>query len=58
VISDANGHYEIVGLPPGSYTLTVEAAGFATLTNTSFNLTLGTTPEYNPQLQLQSQAPQ
>src|SRR3984885_14062772 len=55
VISDANGHYEIVGLPPGSYTLTVEAAGFATLTNTSFKLTLGTTPEYNPQLQLQSQ---
>jgi hypothetical protein len=55
VISDANGRYEIVGLSPGSYTLTVEAAGFATLTNTSFKLTLGTTPEYNPQLQLQSQ---
>jgi len=55
VASDANGHYEIVGLAPGSYTLTVEAAGFATLTNTSFKLTLGTTPEYNPQLQLQSQ---
>jgi Carboxypeptidase regulatory-like domain len=55
VASDPNGRYEIVGLPPGSYTLTVEAAGFATLTNTSFNLTLGTTPEYNPQLQLQSQ---
>ena len=55
VTSDANGHYEIVGLSPDSYTLTVEAAGFATLTNTSFKLTLGTTPEYNPQLQLQSQ---
>jgi hypothetical protein len=55
VTSDANGHYEIVGLPPDNYTLTVEAPGFATLTNTSFKLTLGTTPEYNPQLQLQSQ---
>jgi len=55
VTSDANGHYEIVGLPPGTYTLTVGTAGFATLTNTSFKLTLGTTPEYNPQLQLQSQ---
>jgi hypothetical protein len=55
VTSDANGHYEIVGLPPDNYTLTVEAPGFAALTNTSFKLTLGTTPEYNPQLQLQSQ---
>jgi len=55
VTSDANGHYEIVGLPPDNYTLTVEAPGFAMLTNTSFKLTLGTTPEYNPQLQLQSQ---
>ncbi len=55
VMSDANGHYEIVGLPPDNYTLTVEAPGFAVLTNTSFKLTLGTTPEYNPQLQLQSQ---
>jgi hypothetical protein len=55
VTSDADGHYEIVGLSPDSYTLTVEASGFATLTNTSFNLALGTTPEYNPQLQLQSQ---
>ena len=48
VVSDANGHYEIVGVPPGSYTLTVEAAGFATLTNTSFKLTLGTTPGIQP----------
>jgi len=55
VTSDANGHYEVVGLPPDNYSLTVEAAGFATLTNTSFQLTLGTNPEYNPQLQLQSQ---
>jgi hypothetical protein len=55
VTSDANGHYEIVGLPPDSYTLTVEAPGFATLTNTSLKLTLGTNPEYDPQLQLQSQ---
>jgi hypothetical protein len=54
VLSDANGRYQIVGLPPGSYTLIVESSGFATITNTSFVLTLGTTPEYNPQLQLKS----
>ena len=33
--SDASGHYEIVGLSPDSYTLTVESRGFATLTDTS-----------------------
>jgi len=27
--SDANGHYEFVGVPPGTYVLTVEQAGFA-----------------------------
>src|SRR5271156_1435005 len=53
-ISNDNGRYELVGLPPGKYTLSVEAQGFATLTDTSFTLALGTTPEYNPQLQLKS----
>ena len=52
--SEASGRYEIVGLPPGDYSLTVEAQGFATLTNPSITLTLGTTPEYNPQLQLKA----
>jgi Carboxypeptidase regulatory-like domain/TonB dependent receptor len=56
VTSDAYGRYELVGLSPGVYTLNVEAQGFATLTNTSLALTLGTAPEYNPQLQLKTTA--
>jgi hypothetical protein len=54
--SDANGRYEFVGLPPGTYTLTVEAAGFAILTDTSFTLTLGQVAEFSPRLQLQTTA--
>ena len=45
-----------MGLPPGIYSLTVEAPGFAILTDTSFALTLGQAAEYNPQLQLQTTA--
>ena len=55
-MSDANGRYELVGLSPGTYTLTVEAAGFAILTDTSFTLTLGQVAEYSPQLQLKTSA--
>ena len=54
--SNAEGRYEFVGLPPGTYTLTVEAPGFAILTDTSFTLTLGLVAEYNPQLQVQTTA--
>jgi outer membrane receptor protein involved in Fe transport len=54
--SDDNGRYEIIGLPPGNYSMTVEARGFATLTNLSMTLTLGATAEYNPQLQLKTSA--
>jgi hypothetical protein len=52
--SDANGRYEIIGNPPGTYSLTVEAEGFATLKNSSMVLTIGTIAEYSPQLQLKS----
>jgi len=54
--SDANGRYEFVGVPPGTYTLTVEAPGFAILTDTSFTLTLGQVAEFSPQLQLKTTA--
>jgi hypothetical protein len=54
--SDTDGRYEFVGVPPGTYTLTVAAPGFAVLTDTSFVLTLGQVAEYNPQLQLKTAA--
>ena len=54
--SDASGRYEFVGLAPGTYTLTIEAPGFAMLTDASFTLTLGQVAEYNPQLQLKTTA--
>jgi hypothetical protein len=52
--TNANGRYELVGLPPGNYTVTVEAQGFAKLENPSLTLTLGVAAEYNPQLQLRT----
>jgi len=52
--SDANGRYEIIGVPPGTYSMTVQADGFAALTNSALTLTLGATGEYNPQLQLKT----
>src|SRR5579872_4388901 len=56
VTSDSSGRYELVGNPPGTYTLTVDAPGFATLKNESLTLTIGTAAEYNAQLQVQSAA--
>jgi outer membrane receptor protein involved in Fe transport len=53
-VSGDNGRYEIVGIPPGNYSLTVEAQSFASLKDGSLKLALGTTPEYNPQLQLKT----
>ena len=52
--SDSNGRYEIIGIPPGTYSLTVEAPGLAVLKDESLKLALGTTPEYNPHLQLRT----
>jgi len=53
-VSDSNGHYEIIGIPPGTYSLTVEANGFGTLKDESLKLSLGSTPQYNPHLQLKT----
>jgi len=54
--SDASGRYEVVGLPPGSYSLSVEAQGFAAFAVPSITLTLGAAAEYNPQLRLKTAA--
>src|SRR5690348_605019 len=51
--SDSSGRYEIVGLPPGTYSLTVEAQGFAKLVNPSITLTLGAPAVFNPRLSVQ-----
>ena len=51
--SDSSGRYEIVGLPPGTYSLTVEAQGFAKLVNPSITLTIGAPAVFNPHLSVQ-----
>ncbi len=40
-ISDGRGEYHLLGLPPGPYALTVQAAGFAPFRQTAFRLQLG-----------------
>src|SRR6202050_1580960 len=54
--SDANGRFEIVGLPPGAFTVTVEANGFSRLVNENLVLTLGGATEFNPHLALKATA--
>jgi Carboxypeptidase regulatory-like domain/TonB dependent receptor-like, beta-barrel len=48
------GRYVILGIPPGSYELTVEAKGFATLINPHLVLTVGQSATYNAELQIES----
>ena len=52
--TNGEGQYKIIGLPPGSYTLTVEATGFAKLVSENLVLTLGVAAQYNPQLSLKA----
>jgi len=52
--TDASGGYEIVGLPPGTYSFSVEAKGFAKLVNPAITLTLGAPGVFNPRLALQA----
>jgi hypothetical protein len=52
--TDAGGQYKLVGLTPGSYTLTVDATGFAKLVAENLVLALGAPAQYNPQLSLKS----
>ncbi|MGH7967621.1 MAG: carboxypeptidase-like regulatory domain-containing protein [Limisphaerales bacterium] len=53
VESGGDGHYQIIGLPPGDYELTVEAKGLARLVQPSLHLTLGAAAEFNPQMSLE-----
>ena len=51
-ISDARGYYRIIALPPGTYKITAELTGFATVDKTSIPLTIGQEAAINFQLQL------
>ena len=42
--SDTNGYYRFANLPPGSYTLTVEAKGFNTLKRSDITIGVGHLP--------------
>jgi hypothetical protein len=53
-VTDAEGRYEFLGVPPAEYSLQVLAEGFAVLTNPSLRLELGKNAEYNPKLQLKT----
>jgi hypothetical protein len=51
--ADDSGRYNIVGLPPGSYRVTVDGgAGFGKYENASLVLTVGENATFNPQLSL------
>ena len=39
--TDSNGRFVFLALPPGNYTLTINAKGFATVVNQNVNLTVG-----------------
>src|SRR5271154_5170220 len=39
--ADVSGRYDILGLPPGRYSMTVESGAFAPFTNSLLILTLG-----------------
>src|SRR5215470_8536007 len=51
--TDENGHYNLVGLPPGQYKLTVDGGGnFAVFEKDAVVVTVGEYVAFNPQLQL------
>jgi carboxypeptidase family protein/TonB-dependent receptor-like protein len=53
-VTDVEGRYDFLGVPPGEYSLSIDAQGFAVLTNPSLRLELGKSPEYNPKLQVKT----
>src|SRR5438477_1164174 len=53
VVTDDAGHYVFVGLPPGSYKMTVDGGpGFKALTNQDLVVTVGQDANYNPKLEI------
>jgi hypothetical protein len=54
VESGGDGHYQIIGLPPGDYELTVEAKGMSKLVMPVLHLALGAAAEFNPQMTLEA----
>jgi outer membrane receptor protein involved in Fe transport len=52
VKTDANGYYRFANLPPGNYTVTVTAPGFATSKNEGLLLEVGRLPTINFSLEL------
>ncbi len=50
--TDDSGYYRFTGLPPGSYEITVEASGMATLKDPSLLLAIGRHEEYTAKMQL------
>jgi hypothetical protein len=50
--SNGSGYYTLLSLPPGNYTLTVEAKGFAKLVARNVGLTVGQAADYPVTLQL------
>src|SRR5262252_6950841 len=54
-VADEDGHYSFVGLPPGTYKMTVEPrTGFNTLTVEALVVTVGQDATFNPKLELRS----
>src|SRR5947207_10266482 len=46
-ISDGNGEYRLLNIPPGRYSLKAELTGFATLVNASMELLVGQNVTFN-----------
>ena len=51
-VSDLNGNYEIIGLPPGRYTVSFALQGFTTVDNQVVTVPLGSAVEVNVSMQV------
>src|ERR1700747_3492262 len=52
-VTDENGRYNLVGIPPGRYKMTVDGGGsFGTYENPSVVLTVGESASFDPRLEL------